>query len=146
MRRHRRPEMVVPTASMGDIAFLLTIFFMICSNMAKEGGINLKPPRAPESSVVNESRLSVAVDENGRIHVQGRPIADAAALEAVMAQVLEGKTTELGRTVMFKCDQNVDKSIFEPVIEAIVKSGGIIVAVGETGAATDQKREEGAQP
>jgi len=141
MRHHRRAEMVVPTASMGDIAFLLTIFFMICSNMAKEGAIKLKPPRAPEARAVNESRISVAVDENGRIHVQGRPITDSGALEAVMAQMLEGKATELGRTVMFKCDQNVDKSIFEPVIEAIVKSGGIIVAVGEPG-----QQEEGRQP
>jgi len=32
---------------------------------------------------------------------------------------------------MFKCDQATDKKIFEPVIEAISKAGGIVAAMGE---------------
>jgi hypothetical protein len=35
------------------------------------------------------------------------------------------------RIVLFKCDQAVDKKVFEPVIEAISKAGGIVAAMGE---------------
>jgi hypothetical protein len=33
--------------------------------------------------------------------------------------------------VVFRCDQGVDKKVFEPVLAAISKAGGVIAAVGE---------------
>ena len=132
-RRHRR-EIAVPTTSMGDIAFLLTIFFILTSNFAKESGIKLNPPKAPELQTMKEPHVSVAVDEKGVIHLQGQKVADAKAVEwGVAALIARAKTTE-GRQVMLKCDKAVDRSVFEPVIEAISKAGGIIVAVGEKSA------------
>ena len=35
------------------------------------------------------------------------------------------------RLVVFRCDQGVDKQVFEPVLAAISKAGGVIAAVGE---------------
>ena len=48
MRRKRKKQAIsVPTASMGDIAFLLIIFFMVCSKFSQDVAIKLKPPVAP---------------------------------------------------------------------------------------------------
>ena len=48
IRKARRAPPVVPLASMGDIAFLLTIFFILTSNFAKDDTRNIKPPTARE--------------------------------------------------------------------------------------------------
>lgn len=126
---------MVPTASMGDIAFLLTIFFILTSNFAKEAGIKFKPAAAREVKTLKESRVSVVVDEKGQIHLQGKLVADAKAIEWGVAALIANAKTPEARQVMLKCDKNVDRSIFEPVLEAISKAGGIIVAIGEKSAA-----------
>ena len=48
IRKARRAAPTVPLASMGDIAFLLTIFFILTSNFAKDDTRNIKPPTARE--------------------------------------------------------------------------------------------------
>ncbi len=131
MPRRRRPEITVPTASMGDIAFLLTIFFMVCSNFAKEAGIKWTEPIAPQLRVIKESKVSVSIDAEGLIYLQGQPVPDADSVEAGVAALLQRRGDKDERLVMFKCDQAVDKAVFEPVIAAIARAGGVMMAVGE---------------
>jgi len=131
MPRRRRPEIAVPTASMGDIAFLLTIFFMVCSNFAKESGIKWTEPHAPQLRVIKESKVSVSIDAEGQIYLQGQPIPDADSVESGVAALLQRRGDSDESLVMFKCDQAVDKEVFEPVIAAIARAGGVMVAVGE---------------
>jgi biopolymer transport protein ExbD len=131
MPQKRRREMSVPTASMGDIAFLLTIFFILASNFAKESGIKYEQARAKEVASLKESKVSVVVDENGHIYLQGKRLNDAKALEwGVSALISHAKTPE-AKMVMLKCDRKLDRTIFEPVLEAISNAGGLIVAIGD---------------
>jgi len=131
MPPRRRPGIVVPTASMGDIAFLLTVFFMVCSNFAKEAGIKWTEPRAPQLRVIKQSNISVSIDAEGQIYLQGQPIPDADSVESGVAALLQRRGDSDERLVMFKCDQAVDKEVFEPVIAAIARAGGVMVAIGE---------------
>ena len=135
----RRREMMVPTASMGDIAFLLTIFFILTSNFAKEAGIKYNPAAARDVTTLKESRVSIVVDEKGQIFLQGKQVPDAKAIEWGVAALIQNAKAPEARQIMLKCDKNVDRSIFEPVLEAISKSGGIIVAIGEKAAGNGTK-------
>lgn len=129
-RRHRR-RIVVPVASMGDIAFLLIIFFMICSNFAQEAGIPVNPPRSAGIDRVKQASTVVSVDAGGRIYFQGRRMNDAPAIETVVGETLKNATSREGRLVLFRCDRAVGREVFEPVMDAITRGGGVIVAVGE---------------
>jgi len=122
--------MSVPTASMGDIAFLLLIFFILVSNYVKESGIKYKPAAAREVESLKEARVSVVLDEEGRIYLQGKQVSDAKAIEWGVAALIANAKTADGKLVMLKCDKDVDRTKFEPVIEAISKAGGVIVAIG----------------
>lgn len=132
MRKKRRKNAVmVPVASMGDIAFLLIIFFMVCSNFAKEAGVTLTPPKSPDVEQMPESKISVSIDEVGQIYLQGEKVPDAKAIEYGVSALLEQVDEEGSKVVLFKCDFQVDKSVFEPVIDAIAAAGGVIGAIGE---------------
>ena len=130
-RRRRKADPYVPTTSMGDIAFLLIIFFMVCSNFAKEASQKLKPPKAADLQKIQESSISVSIDEQGLIYIQGANVPDEQAIEYGVEALIKDRATEQGRTIMFKCDQAVTREVFEPVIEAISKAGGIIAAMGD---------------
>jgi len=130
-RRIQRVTPYVPTASMGDIAFLLIIFFMVCSNFMKEASIQLSPPKADELSKMEESPVSVSIDEDGVMYLQGSRIFDEEQLEWGVMSLIKDKASEKGRTVLFKCDEAVTSDVFEPAMDAISRAGGIIAAMGE---------------
>jgi len=132
MRTKRRRTLIfVPVASMGDIAFLLIIFFMVCSRFAKEAGVKIDPPISIDVDKLDDYPMVVAIDGSGNIYFQGWKVSDAKELEAEVSAFVEGKTTDRAKTVIFRCDRTVGKKTFEPVIEAIAKGGGRIAAVGK---------------
>lgn len=114
---------------MGDIAFLLIIFFVICSQFKE---VNINPPRSLDAvNLKSRPKITVEIDAKGNIYFQGLQVPNAEAIEWGVRSLLEGKTTEKFKMVMFRCDRSVGKDTFEPVIEAIAKGGGLIAAVGE---------------
>lgn len=130
-RRRRRARIVIPVASMADIAFQLIIFFMICSNFAREAGIPVRPPTAPSIERLRDSRTAVSIDAQGQIYVQGRRVPDARTAEAELTELLRNARTPEARTVLFRCDRAIGREVFEPVLDAITRAGGIVAAVGE---------------
>lgn len=117
---------------MGDIAFLLIIFFMVCSNFAKEAHINLKPPKAADLGEIKETTpVAVTISQEGILYLQGRQVPDAAAIEWGIAGLLKDKASEKERTVFFKCDAAMSREIYEPVLDAIARGGGLIAAIGD---------------
>jgi biopolymer transport protein ExbD len=131
LHKSRRVPPTVPLASMGDIAFLLTIFFILTSNFAKDDTRKIAPPSAAELAQLEKQNVSVSIDSDGAVFFNGRPVGSADVVEAGVAGFLVGKKDPKDRMVVFRCDRGVDKKVFEPVLAAISKAGGVIAAVGE---------------
>jgi len=123
----------VPIASMGDIAFLLIIFFLVCSEVSKDKA-NVRVT-LPESEKVEKMEATVvariAVSEDGEIYFDGVRVDGAKDVEWGVRALLTNTVTDDQRHVQFKCDANLPKETFEPVLKAIAEAGGIIEAVGE---------------
>jgi biopolymer transport protein ExbD len=132
LQSKKRRAVPVPIASMGDIAFLLIIFFMVCSEAAKDKNIDVD---LPISEYVKKIKVTVvarvAVDENGEIYFDGTRVDNAKDVEWGVRALLTNTISDDQRHVQFKCDSTLPKETFEPVIKAIASAGGIIEAVGE---------------
>lgn len=131
VRRKRGGPITVPVASMGDIAFLLIIFFMVCSNFTRESNVSYKPPQAVDVVIVQDANLSVVVDSKGKIFLNGKEVDTPADLQSELESRLQDKTDPEARSVLFKCDLKQVRKDFQPALEAIVTAGGVVVAVGE---------------
>jgi biopolymer transport protein ExbD len=60
----------IPTASQGDIAFLIMIFFMTTSMFAKEKGLKMVLPEQGQATKIKaENILAVAVNPSGQVLV-----------------------------------------------------------------------------
>jgi biopolymer transport protein ExbD len=130
--RTRKKPVEPPVASIGDIAFLLIIFFVLTSNFVKETAIKLEPPKSDVIDQIEDSQVSVAIDHEGDVFLNGSKTT-AKALEGQLGALLKEATNPKARTVFLKCDQNIEKHVFEPVIEAIAGAGGRVAAIGEEG-------------
>ena len=131
-RRKKRKPIPVPIASMGDIAFLLIIFFLVCSEVAKEKNLDVTLPLSEHVEKVKASVVArVSVDESGEIYFDGTRVDNAKDVEWGVRALLTNTVSDDQRHVQFKCDAALPKETFEPVLKAIAAAGGIIEAVGE---------------
>jgi biopolymer transport protein ExbD len=131
-RKRKKNLIIVPIASMGDIAFLLIIFFMVASQISRQRH-QIKPPRSLDTYKLKDAQITVTIDAGGACFLQGEKLYNVDALESQVQLLLKGRTTDEQRTVIFRCDKSVPNEAFEPAIDAIVKAGGLLGLVGEEG-------------
>ncbi|MBN2542895.1 biopolymer transporter ExbD [bacterium] len=68
VKKHVKPEIEIPTASLADIVFLLLIFFLVSTSMNPDSGLGLTlPPLGEEVKINPENILNIFVNEEGKI-------------------------------------------------------------------------------
>ena len=110
--------------AMGDIAFLLLIFFVILAKAQDDSHLRWEPAAADELEQAKNYKASVVIDVKNKTYLNGRPIAQA-QLEGALGELL-GDAEPSKRTVLLKVHKDATVLQFEPVIEAVSKSGGEI--------------------
>lgn len=127
LRRRARLEPLVPIASMGDIAFLLIIFFMLAANI-RESKIKYKPPKSEDVGKFDKTtQIVVTMDEEGVLYLQGKLIA-VESLESEVASLISGRKD---KNVRVKIDRKVPAERFRPVLMALSKADARLDMVGE---------------
>ena len=126
-RKKNRIPILVPIASMGDIAFLLIIFFLLTSNFIKEKHVKIEQAAAPDIEELEQASVSVTIDGEGEVWLQGSPC-PVEILRVGVEALLEGKPDRL---VMLKVDKSVPQESFGNVILELSKAGAELALVGE---------------
>ncbi len=127
IKRPVRRMPFVPTASFGDIAFLLIIFFMVASVFMRESSIKIKPAISADIDKVNAVPISIILDSEGQIWLQGEKYA-LDALEPEVSVMLHNKTD---KQVFLKVDKDQKQKDFGAVLMKLSNAGAEIVLVGE---------------
>jgi biopolymer transport protein ExbD len=117
---------------MGDIAFLLIIFFLVCSETSQD--TSDAQVTLPSSAKVEKAKAGavarVAIDRDGQIFFNGGRVDSAKDVELGLSALITRTVTDDQRHVQFRCDAAVTSETFEPVLKAIAEAGGILDAVG----------------
>lgn len=127
--RKPEPHFDIPIVNIGDIAFLLIIFFIMTSTFMRESYIKVKPPVSPDVERMKDAAISVSMDEKGQIWLQGT-LCQLASLESGINALLQDKTEKI---VMLKVDKGLVQSEFGPVMMAISTAGAEVIMVGGEG-------------
>lgn len=79
----------IPTASTGDIAFLILIFFMSTSIFSREKGLKIVlPEKGAETKIKSENILTVAVNQTGQVLI-GERIVNIPEVHLLVRQELD---------------------------------------------------------
>lgn len=127
-RRHQI-DATIPSLAMGDIAFLLLIFFVILARAQDESHLRWQPATAPDVVATRNAIASVVIDADHRTHLNGRETS-ADQLDDKLRALL-GNTDPGSRTVLLKVHRSTEAKYFEPVVEAISLAGGDLIHVLE---------------
>ncbi|MBT3200220.1 MAG: biopolymer transporter ExbD [Phycisphaerales bacterium] len=129
VRRKKRTPAIVPLASMGDIAFLLIIFFILAS--IPKGEPTLTHAEAENLGEIEQASVSVTMDENGGCFFQGKPVA-VKSLTSRLKLHFEEQPPEAknNRRVIVEIDKNLTYEVYKHVYSSVSEAGGIVMAQG----------------
>lgn len=129
-RRRSRPAILVPVASMGDIAFLLIAFFVLASRFSDDAGIRVERAMSEDIEVVDDQPpVSVIMDEDSLLWVNGEEVVRDRLLSSV-EQSLAPYGPER-RRIMVTIDANLSYADFEPIAEILAEIGAPLMLAGQ---------------
>ena len=122
-------EANIPSVAMGDIAFLLLIFFVILARAQTDDHIPWEPATAEDVAQTAATTATVTIGTDHKLHLNGKSI-DVASLPGLLQKIL-GDRPAGQRQVHLKVNKDAPAPVFEPVIEAISMAGGEILHILE---------------
>ncbi len=114
---------------MGDIAFNLLIFFVILARAQDDSHLQWQPAAASKLEGVNNAKVSVVIDRNNKLHLNGQELGQAQLAKGISD--LLGNAPQGQRTVLLKVHKEATAMYYEPVIESISEAGGDLVHILE---------------
>ena len=114
----------IPTSSMGDIAFLLLIFFMVTTIFREESGLPVELPRAEAGEEVNRELVSnIYINRVGQISIDDRLVQIKHIADIMATKV--GENPQL--IVAFKTDTFADYGTVSDVMEELKEVNAVRV-------------------
>ncbi len=114
----------IPTSSMGDIAFLLLIFFMVTTIFREETGLPVELPRAEAGEEVNREMVSnIYINRVGQISIDDRLVQIKHITDIIGIKLSENPQL----IVAFKTDTYTDYGIVSDVMEELKEVNAVRV-------------------
>lgn len=119
-RFHEDDEAEVDMTPMLDIVFIMLIFFIVTTSFVKESGFDVNKPQAAQASKKPSANIFIAIDKNGRIHMEKRVV----DIKRVRANVERMLAESPEAAVMIQGDIDAKHGIIVKVMDQ-VKAAGI---------------------
>lgn len=106
----------IPTASMGDIAFLIIIFFMTTSIFSREKGLKIVlPEKGEEVKVRSENIMEVRVSPDGRVLVgkESTPVQIPEVRELVTRELADNPKLAIALKVSRRAPYRIMVDVFD---------------------------------
>ena len=114
----------IPTSSMGDIAFLLLIFFMVTTIFRDETGLPVELPRAEAGEEVNREMISnIYINRLGQISIDDRLVQVKHITDIIGVKLNENPQL----IVAFKTDTYTDYGVVSDVMEELKEVNAVRV-------------------
>ena len=122
--RSTNKDTFIPTSSMGDIAFLLLVFFMVTTIFRDENGLPVELPRAEAGEEVNRELVSnVYINRAGQISIDDR-LVQVKHIRDIMATKISENPQLI---VAFKTDNYADYGTVSDVMEELKEVNAVRV-------------------
>ena len=104
-QRRKKAVPYIPVVSMADIAFLLIIFFMLCTTFVRESGLQLQLPGAQATDTLPpQKEVRISIDRSKQIRVDDQRV----LLEDLDDVLYEKLAPRSSKAVLIRADESID--------------------------------------
>jgi biopolymer transport protein ExbD len=119
LKSRHRPQPVIPTASMADIAFLLIVFFMVTITFEKDK-TQVALPRTELRYEIPKIAAYISVTDNGQIRVtSGDEMSVPVSPDDVVTFAANLVAMDSTRPVVLKADRKVPYKSIDGIIDSL---------------------------
>ena len=115
---------------MGDIAFLLIIFFMLASNFMKTGNVELEKPAAQDLEQQETAKASIMMDVDAKVWYEGQQVT-VGEIESLLKPFAEDAKKAAEFQVHVSIHKDLLRKDYQPLIEAVSAAGVKLILTGE---------------
>lgn len=118
----------IPTASQGDIAFLLIIFFMVSTTFRQGSGLKVTLPAAEKTERILKRRNveNIWIDRTGRISISDNLVSVSAVPAIIGEKIIQNPDL----VVMLQADKDVAYGYVTDVLEGLKDARALKVTFG----------------
>jgi biopolymer transport protein ExbD len=133
LRKDRGERKVdIPTASQGDIAFLIMIFFMTTTVFAKEKGLKIVLPEKGEATKIKaENVLTVAVNPTGQVLIGDAIVTMSEVRQAIETRLSQNPDVAIALRVSRAAPYRVMVDVFDQLKLAKAQRVSLIPVLSE---------------
>jgi len=120
-----KPETIIPSAGMSDIAFLLLIFFMVSTVFVQERGLNVVLPEARNiDKVPRRNATTIYVDQAGNISIDDFLVGIPMVKDVMIRKLYEDYNT----IASFRTDRNTNYGIMSDILNQLRQANALRVS------------------
>jgi biopolymer transport protein ExbD len=108
----------IPITNLVDVLFLLIVFFMLSTVLSFDRGLNAKLAETKNSVTISNKGISLLIDRNGKIFINGAEI----AMDKLGETVRKMRETE-GQNVILKSDRDTRYQVIATVMDKLLEAG-----------------------
>lgn len=120
-----KPETIIPTASMSDIAFLLLIFFMVSTVFVSEVGLRVTLPEARNiEKVPRRNATTIYVDRSGNISIDDFQVEIPVVRDIMIRKLYDDFNT----IASFRTDRYTNYGIMSDILHQLREANALRVS------------------
>ncbi len=108
----------IPITNLVDVLFLLIVFFMLSTVLSYDRGLGVKLPETKAAGQISNKGVSILINREGRVFVDGREV----ALERLGDAVKE-RQKMMGSNVILKSDRETRFQSIAQVMDKLLEVG-----------------------
>ncbi|MCF7919229.1 MAG: biopolymer transporter ExbD [Candidatus Cloacimonetes bacterium] len=124
VKKNTKPETSIPTTSMGDISFLLLLFFMVSTVFVKEKGLDVLLPQAKSiEKIPRKHAATIYVNRSGVISIDDYAV-EIPHVSVIMMQKL---ADDINILTCFRTDKDTNYGVMNDVLNELKKANTLRV-------------------
>ncbi len=124
IKKGTKPETQIPTTSMGDISFLLLLFFMVSTVFVKEKGLDVILPKAKEiEKIPRKHATTIYVNRGGTISIDDYAV-EIPQVSIIMQQKL---AEDINTITCFRTDKDTNYGIMSDILNQLKDANALRV-------------------
>jgi len=126
--KKRTSEVEIPSASLADIAFLLLIFFLVCTTIDVDKGLDLVlPPVGSEIEIARKNITNLLINDTGQILLDNEVVSVEEVDDIIRDKLLANDKL----IVSVKTARKTKYNIYIKVLDQIKKAGATRISIAE---------------
>jgi biopolymer transport protein ExbD len=126
--KKRTSEVEIPSASLADIAFLLLIFFLVCTTIDVDKGLDLVlPPVGSEIEIARKNITNLLINDAGQILLDNEVVSVEQVDDIIRDKLLANDKL----IVSLKTARKTRYNIYIKVLDQLKKAGATRISIAE---------------